>query len=229
MSLVSCWRQHVDVLRELACARLEHARFGLDRARRDLASSSGNTTLVRPCASASSRATRAAMAPRRSRTSPNSDANLVSLMRIRGWPCCTIVAFLNQDFVDDAAFQRLDDLDLSRGNDAAVAALDLVEDREMRPDQADDEQRECREQEHARRPRRAQLDRRADVVGEGEIRLLHGSTDLTVRLRCLGLRPGRRLQHRDDLVARSVGDQAALVEHQQPIDQGQQRRAGGSK
>jgi hypothetical protein len=43
---------------------------------------SGKVTSLRPCASASSLATRAAIAARRSLISPNSEANLVSSMRI---------------------------------------------------------------------------------------------------------------------------------------------------
>src|SRR5262245_45869904 len=53
-------------------------------------SSSSKSGLPRPCTSASRRATRAALAARRSRTSPNSAANRVSSIFIRIWPCFTI-------------------------------------------------------------------------------------------------------------------------------------------
>ncbi len=90
-------------------------------------------------------------------------------------------AFLNKDRTDNAAFERLHHLHLARRNHAAIAALHFVEDGEMRPDQPDHEQPQRAHQNEARRARRAQFDRRADVVGECEIRLLHWSSRLVLQ------------------------------------------------
>ena len=139
-------------------------------------------------------------------------------------------AFLHQDGADDAAFQRLHDLHLARRNDPAVAALDLVEHGEMRPDQADNEQRKRRRQQHARGARRSQLDRGADVVGEGEIRRLHYAL--------IGFRRRRRRsaaacwRRRAAWPAPCRADRrrpAGPVEQQQAVDQRQQRRADASR
>ncbi len=46
------------------------------------------------------------------------------------------VAFLHRDRLDDAALERLQDLHLARGDHFALAALDLVENGEVRPGRA---------------------------------------------------------------------------------------------
>jgi hypothetical protein len=100
---------------------------------------------VRPCTSASRRATRAAF------------AHFTELCREFGvvdphqnLPLLHDRAFLDQDFQDDTAFQTLHDLDLARRHDPAVAALDLVEHGKMRPDDPRDHQRNDRRQENPR-------------------------------------------------------------------------------
>ena len=127
-----------------------------------------------PCASASRRATRAARGG-------TPLANFSELGRKGGvvdadQPLvgCDDRAFLHEQVQDDAALKRLHHLHLPRRHDAAVAALDLVEDGVIRPGDAGDDQRQGDEQQHARGPRRAQFDRGPDVVGEREIRVPHG-------------------------------------------------------
>ena len=214
--------QHVDVLRELAHARLEHAALGLDRVRRSLRRARRGSHGCRgPATSASRRATRAAMAPRRSRTSPNCEANLVSSMRISGWPSRTMAPSCTRMSRDDAAFERLHDLDLPRRDDAAVAALDLVEHGEMRPDQ--------------RRPRAARASRTAACARcaacaarprrgcRWRTRNQTGALDVPA-WRVRRLQACRTRQHCEDLVARAVGDQRPRSNTSRRSTSRQQRR-----
>jgi hypothetical protein len=82
-------------------------------------------------------------------------------------------AFMHQNFPDDAAFEALQDLNLPRRDNAPVTPFDLIEFGEMCPDHACRHQGDDRHEKSARRPRRAKLRRRADIVDESEVRLLH--------------------------------------------------------
>ena len=95
------------------------------------------------------------------------------------------VAFLHGDRLDQAALERLQDLHLARGDHLALAALDLVENGEVRPGRAGDQQQDDGAEQHARGARRAQLRGSADLVGEGEIRFTQRSS-LLLRLRHRG-------------------------------------------
>src|SRR5205085_4636993 len=79
-------------------------------------------------------------------------------------------AFLHQDRADDATFEALDHLGLLRRHDTAVAALDLVQHRKMRPYQKSGKKREEREQQHAGGTRCPQRSCRPDVVRKGKVR-----------------------------------------------------------
>src|SRR5262249_55635226 len=85
------------------------------------------------------------------------------------------IALLHQDAVDDAAFERLHDLDEARGHNPARTALYLVENGEISPDDPCNEQSQARDEQEPGSPRRPQFHGGADFIGEREIRLTHFS------------------------------------------------------
>ena len=139
---------------------------------------------------------------------------------------------------DDAALQVLHDLDLARRDHLAVAAGDLVELGPARPGEEDGEEGGDREQQQmGEAARDLQLGAGAaeHELGIGRARAgavaaarrgavteagVGGAPPRQVCARMLA--GGERLQH---LVPRSVGDHPAAVQHDQPVDQGQQRGA----
>ena len=165
--------QDVDVLRDLLGTRLEHAELGRDHLRRDLAELGFERGTL-----AAIRFRLEARNARRHRSTA-----FTYLAKLRGEVRVVDAherlalfydrAFLDQDLKHDAAFQRLHDLHLLRGNDAPGAALHLVENREVRPHEHAEEHAADREQQHARGARRFQLDRGANVIDVGKIRVPH--------------------------------------------------------
>jgi len=82
-------------------------------------------------------------------------------------------AFLHQKRLDDAALKALDDLGLTRRDNLAVAALDLVQHRKMCPNHKGREQRGRRGKQHPRRAWGSQVNRGSDIVCKCKIRSRH--------------------------------------------------------
>src|SRR5690606_30473464 len=68
------------------------------------------------------------------------------------------IAFMHQQFAQDAAFEILDDLHLTGGDDLTIAARHLIEHCRARPDEGDDEKgKDSRQQHEGARMRALQL------------------------------------------------------------------------
>ncbi len=125
----------------MSCASLRArasntALLGMRQLAAQLPAAPAETSTCRlPAASASSRATRAAIARAAFADFAEFGRELGVLDAHQRLALLHDGAFLNQDLADDAAFERLHDLRLARRDHPAVAALDFVEHREMRPDQ----------------------------------------------------------------------------------------------
>ena len=94
----------------------------------------------------------------------------MSSIRIRDWPCCTIEPSCTRMSPTMPPSSALHHLGLARRHHPTVAALDLVENRKMRPEQKRHQQRQERQQQHARGARGAQRGRGPDVIGKGKVR-----------------------------------------------------------
>ena len=166
--------------------------------------------------------TRAAIAPRRSRISPNCGGEFGVVDAHQRLILLDDRAFLHQEIGDDAAFERLHHLGLARRHDPAVAALDLVEHREMRPDQ---------ERRRAGRAKRTAACARSAACAARPRRGCHWRRRNQIAPLASPHRAAPRTAARRSLASTwsrgTVGDQPAVVEHQQAIDQRQQRQPMG--
>ena len=148
-------------------------------------------------------------------------------------------ALAHQDLGDDAALQVLHHLDLARGDHLAVAPGDLLELGPPRPGEEHDEEGSDREQEEVGEaaarvcrsaPARPSTNSASARPGRRVGRRAAGPAAGVAALGISGLRPdpagGERLEH---VVPRPVRDHPSAVQHDQPLDQRQERGAVGDQ
>src|SRR6185437_4637313 len=182
--------------------------------------SSEKTTLFRPLVSASSRVTRAAAAPRRSRISPNCDAKVVSSMRASGWslstmaPSCTSNSAMMPPSSDCTTWVCCDGttLPLPRLTSSSTAKWAQTRNVAISPAAANSTMREVRGV-------------RKSIAARMSLENVKSDCDIGRPRSRLRGRAGA--QPRQDLFGGTVGDDLAVVEHQDPVDQRQQRRTMG--